>query len=146
MNGARLPVAPQLSTDGNLDVFIHRSAAPANVPLVGQHGGGPRLNVLGASMLVAVYSAIVHAHYPQMTGDQINQHVQLNIQPSVVRWVDAYGWLNYVRGANGVDLNNPHEKRILFERYVGAVFREHQWEGLYRWIDSLMYPARQAQA
>ncbi|KAI1793676.1 hypothetical protein LXA43DRAFT_200438 [Ganoderma leucocontextum] len=141
-----IPSAPQLSGDAMLEVFVHHTASSQ---LQGPFGNGARLQMLGEPMLKMAYVTALREKRPNLSADQLMQYIDINYPVFVAHWVNAYGWKTRMRVVpEGVDLDDPDEARMIFERYAGAVVKECVQEPgdrrgdpriLFQWIQQLLF-------
>ncbi|KIJ22049.1 hypothetical protein PAXINDRAFT_95489 [Paxillus involutus ATCC 200175] len=138
-----IPALPSIEGDLILDVLTRqphrdRMSPPDN----SEHGGVERLAGLGESVLDMVVVYTLFQQRPFLSATQLSEkHLELLDDEHITQWLSMYSLKPRVRGLqNPAILDQPHESRLLFTSYVGAVYVQKGLPVVVNWISRLVFP------
>ncbi|KAJ3771441.1 hypothetical protein EV361DRAFT_924441 [Lentinula raphanica] len=135
-----VPPLPKINGETLLQVLTHRSLRrPGDVSA---DFDNERLSELGARGLEAAITVALFHRRPILSGSEMLAYRKSILsEENLDGWVSMYCLREKVRCSKEVasSLNSPEETRILFNAYVGGLYKEQGLEAVQSWLDGLTH-------
>ncbi|KAJ3989559.1 hypothetical protein F5890DRAFT_1400832 [Lentinula detonsa] len=131
---------PKINGETLLQVLTHRSLRRPDD--ASENFDNERLSELGARVLDTAITTTLFHRRPVLSGlEMLVQRKRILSEENLDGWVSMYSLREKVRCTREVvsTLKSPEETRILFNSYVGGLYKEQGLEAVQRWLDGLTY-------
>ncbi|KAJ3803427.1 hypothetical protein GGU11DRAFT_6133 [Lentinula aff. detonsa] len=131
---------PKINGETLLQVLTHRSLRRPDD--ASENFDNERLSELGARVLDTAITTTLFHRRPVLSGlEMLVQRKRILSEENLDGWVSMYSLREKVRCTREVvsTLKSPEETRILFNSYVGGLYKEQGLEAVQRWLDGLTH-------
>ncbi|KIK70786.1 hypothetical protein GYMLUDRAFT_147614 [Collybiopsis luxurians FD-317 M1] len=133
-----VPPLPEIRGEILLQVLTHRSLRRSGE--ISEDFDNERLSELGANVLETAITATLFHRRPLLSGFEIlEQRASILCEDNFDAWVGLYRLREKVRCVPDLvpSLKSPEETRLLFQAYVGGVYKEGGLELVLHWLNGL---------